>query len=216
MMQNVPRYLYCRSCGFTLLEVLIALAITTFIVSAFYGTFFLSHRAIASLEGSLIRLQEARSAIDNLKRELESAYYQSYNQHTLFKLEDRDFYGRAVSRITFTAFSPLMAGLVKISYNVEENDGRLTLKKTLSSAFLQNPPQKNIEIIEEIHSFSVEVKYRGKWVKTWDSKTTHGLPEEVRISITFLDKVRDDKNQTKDNVTVFDTARLIIGKTSSL
>ena len=211
MMQN-----FFRSAGFTLLEILIALAITSFIVTALYGTFFLSQKAIDSIDDSLIRLQAARTVVDNLKRELESACHFSGSEYPLFKLEDRDFYGRSASRITFTAFSPLTAGLAKVSYNVEENDGKLMLKKSISSAFPSKTKTKDVELIEDIHSFSIEVKFRDKWVKTWDSKTTNGIPEDIRIAVTFFSKNRDARKEGRETVSVFDFAKPMIGKTNIL
>ncbi len=211
MMQN-----FFRSAGFTLLEVLIALAITSFIVTALYGTFFLSQKAIDSIDDSLIRLQAARTVVDNLKRELESAYHLSGSEYPLFKLEDRDFYGRSASRITFTAFSPLTAGLAKVSYNVKENDGKLMLKKSISSAFPSKTKTKDVELLEDIHSFSIEVKFRDKWVKTWDSKTTNGIPEDIRIAVTFFSKNRDARKEGRETVSVFDFAKPMIGKTNIL
>jgi general secretion pathway protein J len=210
------KYKYILKAGFTLLEVLIALAITSFIVTALYGTFFLSQKAIDSIDDSLIRLQEARTVVDNLKRELESAYHLSGSEYPVFRLEDRDFYGRSASRITFTTFSPLTAGLAKISYNLEENDGKLMLKKSISSAFPSKTKTKDMELAEDIHSFSIEVKFKDKWVKTWDSKTTNGIPEDVRIAITFFTENKDAKKEGEETVSVFDVAKPMIGKTNVL
>lgn len=200
-----------RAKGFTMIEVLIALAITAFIVTALYATFFLSQKAIASLDDSLIRLQEARQVIDTLKREIESAMYNKDREYTLFKLEDRDFYGKSASRLTFTTFSPLMAGLAKISYTVEETEGRLVLKKGMNSAFDSKSKAKEIELIEDLQSFSVEIKYRDSWVKTWDSSLTNSIPEEVRISITIPEKSKDNR-KGEYGISVFDIAKPMIGK----
>lgn len=201
-----------QSKGFTLIEVLIALAITTFIVTALYATFFLSQKAIASIDDSLIRLQEARQAIDTLKREIESAMYNKDREYTLFKLEDRDFYGKSASRLTFTTFSPLIAGLAKISYTVEETEGRLILKKSMNSAFNSKTKAKEVELIEDLQSFSIEIKYKDSWIKTWDSTLTNSIPEEVRISITFPEKSKDNKKDEM-GISVFDIARPMSGRT---
>lgn len=197
--------------GFTLIEVLIALAITAFIVTALYATFFLSQKAIASLDDSLIRLQEARQAIDTLKREIESAMYNKDREYTLFKLEDRDFYGKSASRLTFTTFSPLISGLAKISYTVEETEGKLILKKAMTSAFNSTSKAKEMELIEDLQSFSIEIKYKDSWVKTWDSSLTNSIPEEVRISIAIPEKSKDNKKD-EYGILLFDIAKPMIGK----
>lgn len=195
------------------MEVLIALAITSFIITALYATFFLSQKAIGAIDDSLIRLQEARTVIDNLKREIESAFYSKDKEYSVFKLQDRDFYGNSASRITFTSFSPLISGLSKISYTVEETDGRLTLKKAISSAFYSKTEPKEVELIDDIHSFTIEVRFKDSWVKTWDSSVTNSIPNEVRISIAFSDKSADNKGRSQKTVSVFDIAKPMIGKT---
>lgn len=203
---------HLNSKGFTLIEVLIALTITSFIITALYATFFLSQKAIDSLNFSLIKLQETRSAIDSLRREIESAFYLKEKEYSLFKLEDRDFYGRSLSRLTFTTFSPSVVGLAKISYRVEENEGRLILKKIITSAFNSKSKAKEFELIEDIHSFLIEVKVKDNWIRTWDSSLTHSLPEEVRMSITFYASPQNEENETPETFSIFDLAKPMIGK----
>ncbi len=202
-----------KSKGFTLMEVLIAIAVTSFLLTALYATFFLSQKAISSIDDSLIRLQETRTALDILKREIESAFYAKEKGYSIFKLQDRDFYGRSTSNITFTTFSPVLAGLAKISYTVEEVDGKLILKKAIASAFSSKSQSKEFELIEDIHSFTIEARFKDNWVKTWDSSITYRLPEEVRIKITFTEKSKGDKENSQKTHSVFDIAKPVINRT---
>ncbi|MCX7913032.1 MAG: prepilin-type N-terminal cleavage/methylation domain-containing protein [Thermodesulfovibrionales bacterium] len=202
-----------KSKGFTLIEVLIALSITSLIITALYITFFLSQRAIESLNESLLKFQETRSALDILKREIESSFYSKDREYSVFKLEDRDFYGRPASHVTFTSFSPLVNGLAKISYTVEEADGKLILKKSIISAFNTEGQLKEFELMEGIYSFLMEVKLGDNWVKTWDSSITYRLPDEVRISITFYENPLKEKDKSTEPIKVFETARPLIGRT---
>ncbi|HWR58635.1 MAG TPA: type II secretion system protein GspJ [Thermodesulfovibrionales bacterium] len=189
--------------GFTLLEVLIAFAITCIVLAALYSTFFLSHRAVEAVDDSLLRLQEARSVADVTKRELEAIY--SSGKYAAFKLDDRDFYGKQASQLTFTSFSPSFPGLAKITYAVEESDKKLVLKKAMISAFSKSGEAKPVELIEDLESFTVEVKSKDKWVKTWDSTLSSGLPDEMRISLN----VRTRKGEVP--ITISDIARRRIG-----
>jgi len=194
-----------RPGGFTLLEVLVAVSIFSVLIAALYSTFFLSHRAVDAVDDSLLRLQEARAVVDLLKREIESAYYDSgktsnNTQYTVFKVEDRDFYGKQASQLLFTSFSPLLPGLAKITYTVTEDDGKLTLKKKIISAFSQKDETKSIDLMEEIESFTLEVNVAGLWVKTWDSALTKNtLPDAVRISLKVA--ARKEKNLTPERGT---------------
>ncbi|MFI5294523.1 MAG: prepilin-type N-terminal cleavage/methylation domain-containing protein [Thermodesulfovibrionales bacterium] len=191
--------------GFTLLELLIAMVLFSIILSAIYGSFFLSHKAMTGLDESLLKLQECRTAIDVMTREGESILYKSSNMSSLVKVEDKDFYGKQASRFTFTAFSPLSYGIVMISYYVEDKDGVLTLFKKMDSAYKPDNTTKGEELIEGLESFSVEVNDGSKWVKTWDTSETKQPPLEIRITITA--KIKDRP------VSFFDTVRRKIGNT---
>lgn len=188
--------------GFTLIELLIATALLSVILSAVYGAFFISQRAMTGLDESLVRLQECRTALDIIGRETESLFYKPGSRNSLVKIEDKDFYGKQASRLTFTAFSPLSPGISLISYYVEEKDGVLTLFKKMDNAF-KAAASEGAEIIEKVDSFTVEVNDGNKWVKTWDTSETGRTPVEVRI--TIVAKIKDRP------VSFFDTVRLKIG-----
>lgn len=195
------------ACGFTLLEVLIAFAITCIVLAALYSTFFLSTKAVGAVDESLLKLQEARFVVDVMKRELESAVYRAGKDYAVFKIDDRDFYGKQASRLTFTAFSPSLPALSKISYFVEENDKKLVLKKAMISAYSRTGEAKPVELMEDIESFTVEAKINDKWVKTWDGALSSGLPEQIRISLNV---------RTKDGevpITISDIAKKRIDST---
>lgn len=177
-----PRTLYATN-GFTLLEVLVAVAIMSVVIAALYSTFSLSRSAVDAVDDSLIRMQETRAILDTMKREIESALYRKDKSYTVFKLDDRDFYGKQASQLLFTSFSPLLPGLSKITYTVEENEGKLMLKKKIDPAYGRSSETKSVDLIEDVESFAVEAGYKDRWVKTWDGVTAGGVPDEIRISI---------------------------------
>jgi len=86
--------------GFTLLEILIAIAIMSIILVALYSTYLLAHKALFDVDKSLVKLQEARAFADILKREIESTLYSQANSYCVFKMDDRDFYGKQASSLT--------------------------------------------------------------------------------------------------------------------
>ena len=192
--------------GFTLLEVLIAVSILSIVLAAIYSTFILSNRALEGMDESLLKIQETRKAIDILKRELDATVYRDNDAFTLLKIQDRDIYGKQAAQLTFTTFSPLQPGLSKISYYIEEKDKRLYLFKKVSSPY-DTGETEGFDIIEDLESFKVEVLYNNIWVKTWDTEINKGIPEEIRISLTFMAKGRA--------VTIFDISQPKIEKALS-
>jgi prepilin-type N-terminal cleavage/methylation domain-containing protein len=173
--------------GFTLLEVLIAVAILSVILASIYSTFFLSHRAMEGMDESLTKLQEARRAIDILRCELEATYQSEQDTNTFFRIEDRDVYGKQTTQLVFTTFSTLRPGLSKISYYVEEKEGKLSLFKRVESPYSKEEPG-GVDIIEDLDGFTIEAKYNDTWVRTWDAAVNKAKPEELRIGLTMVVK----------------------------
>jgi len=173
-----------RKSGFTLLEVLLSIALVAVVITVLYSTFFLSRRAIDAVDDSLVRLQECRSALDLMRREMESAYLRDGDEkHTLFKIEDRDFFGSQTSQVTFTSFTPQAAGLAKITYRIDEGEGQLMLTKKIVSPFSRTEEPQAVPLIEDVESFTVEVRFNDRWVRTWDTAVTKKTPQEIRISL---------------------------------
>lgn len=197
--------------GFTLIEIMVAFVIFSVLLAALYSTFFLSQRAVDAVDESLIRLQESRAVLDNIKKELEASLFSRDKTYTLFKLDDRDFHGRQASQLNFTAFSNLIPGLSKISYIAYEDKGKMVLKKSIASAYAKSPEgmPKYIDLIENLDSFTVEAKYRDRWVKTWDSALNNDIPDEIRISLKIITKMN---NGVKELFTISDTMKPRIGK----
>ncbi len=176
-----------RSCschGFTLLEMLLAIALLSIVLVAIYGTFFVSQKAIEGADDTLVRLQEGRMALDILRRELASAVFSGSNNLTLFTMNETDIYDKKVSKLSFTAFSPYIPGLANIEYYVEERNGKLVLLKKINPYWNIDTKMKGAEIIDDIEGFTVESLYNGKWVSIWDTGETGKVPDELRVTIT--------------------------------
>jgi prepilin-type N-terminal cleavage/methylation domain-containing protein len=184
--------------GFTLIEVLISVAILSVILAAIYSTFFLSQKAVDGMDESMLKLQEARKAIDILRRELDSAVYYDVDKYTLFKIMDRDIYGKQAAQLTFTTFSPLRPGLSRISYYMEEKEGKINLLKKMESSYIDEETE-GIDIIEGLEAFTVEAMYNDIWVRTWDTDINKSMPYEIKISLTIAIK--------GEKVTLFDISR---------
>ncbi|MFO7667572.1 MAG: prepilin-type N-terminal cleavage/methylation domain-containing protein [Desulfobacterales bacterium] len=206
--QSIPFYQE----GFTLLELLIAIAIMSAVLVALYHTFFLSHRALLSMDNSLLKLQESRSFVDTLKREMESVFYSPDNRFCVFKMDDRDFYGRQTSRIVMTSLSPLINGMAKITYGVEEISGRLIITKEMVPAMSQPSESRKVDLLEDVESFTLEGKYGDRWVKTWDSSLAKSIPDEIRISVTLFITKEEKQDRTRDSFSISDIAKPKIGK----
>ena len=179
----------CSCHGFTLIEMLLAIALLSIVLAALYSTFFLSQKAMEGAGDTLVRLQEGRMALDTLRRELASAVFSGSNKLTLFTMKETDIYDKKVSTLSFTAFSPYIPGLANIEYYVEDRGGRLVLLKKINPYWNIDINMKGTEIIEDVYGFTVESLYNGQWVSIWDAGETGKVPDELRVTITV--RVRD-------------------------
>ena len=200
-----------RGRGFTLIEVLIAIAIMAMILIALYSTFNLANRALFNVDQSLVKLQEARAFVDTLKREIESAFYSKDISYCVFRMDDRDFYGLQTSSLTVTSSSLLIKGLANINYAVEERNGILVITKNMVSALSQSAENNRMDLLEDIESFTLQAKYQNAWVKTWDSSLTKITPDEVKIILTIRMKNREGEDKNALPFSIFETARVRIG-----
>ena len=200
-----------RDKGFTLIEVLISIAIMAMILITLYSTFALANRALFDVDQSLVKLQEARAFVDTLKREIESTFYSKDISYCVFKMDDRDFYGRQTSSLTVTSLSPLIKGLANINYAVEERSGILVITKSMVSALSQATEITRMDLLEDIESFTLQAKNQNAWVKTWDSSLTKITPDEVKIILTIRMKNRGGEDKDALPFSIFETARVRIG-----
>ena len=192
--------------GFTILEVLVAITVTSIVVTGLYTAFSFSQKAVGAVDESLLALQESRVTLDTLKRELEAVFYSQDKTYSFLKISDRDYYGRQSSDVSFTAFSPLIPGLSRIGYSIVKEGEKLSLRKKITSAYSLSGDNRGIDMIEDLDSFTVEAKYNDNWVKTWDSSLIKDIPDEVRITIVVITGDR------RERITMSDIARPRSGK----
>jgi prepilin-type N-terminal cleavage/methylation domain-containing protein len=202
-----------RSPGFSLLEVLISLTILTIVLGALYSTFSMVQNALDRFDGVSMKYHEARTALDMIRREIESSYIVIPQQKdikknkTIFLMKDRDLFGRRSSSLYLTSFPYRDRNLHVVSYFVDESDGILRLSKMEAPAVTMATLFSNlykVELMEGIEGFSVETLFNDEWVGTWDSSQTNRLPDIVRVSIEFDDNGR--------KVTLREYARPKIGR----
>lgn len=195
-----------KKTGFTLIEILMSLAVFSVVLFSLYSVFFMSRKAIVDAEESFIKLYEVRTLMENLRMELESAYFSKDEQYTTFQITDRDYYGRQTSEIIFTTFTSLLPAVSRISYSVEKTGKKLILAKAVISAYQPAKEDKGMEIMEDIESFMLEAKYQGRYVKTWDSSLHNSIPEEVKITIILR------LGKSGRLITITDVARPLVGR----
>jgi general secretion pathway protein J len=193
--------------GFTLLEVMVAVAILAMVSVLIYGAFDGLSRGKKSLGRVNDRYHQGRAAISRISMELSSAFLsthqplteQQYRRITIFS----GTRGSPADRIDFTSFSHRR--LVRDSHETDQNEisyfgspdpnvsGKIDLARR-ESPVIDLEPKRGGEVnvlVEDIDSF--DVKYldatTGLWTETWDTTQATGqlgrLPYEVKISLVL-------------------------------
>jgi prepilin-type N-terminal cleavage/methylation domain-containing protein len=161
--------------GFTFIEVLIAVLLTSVVLGAIYGTFFLAQRAKEQGGDSMLRLYEAQKIMDTLRRELEAV-------KGGVEIRDKEYFGKQASGVSFITFSPKRGILTKMDYSIKEDNGALSMEKKedyLPNSAAAIPAHKAV-LLEQIDEFIVEVNSGGKWVKTYSGT---GRPSSMRVTL---------------------------------
>ncbi len=166
--------------GFTLLEVLIAVTLLAVLLAALYASFFVAHRAATAGDEVLQTLQELRSTLDIMRRELEATKPEERDAFP-FRLRDRDFYGQKASQLEFTTFASHIPGTATLEYFVVESDDRLSLIKSARPSHATEEEALQAELIEDVVSFDVQCFNGQSWLTTWNERS---MPKKIKVVIT--------------------------------
>lgn len=175
--------------GFTLLEVLIAVALLALLSGALYGTYFSVVRGSETVRERTEPLRDARMVLDLLRRELSSACYSKDNDRLHFIVEDRDLFGSPASVLDFTAFTVPRSGSVPSSdamvvrYRpVRDEEDRPILSRESRDLYL-DAKTRPYPFTGRIEGFLVECYDGSTWVKSWDTRLNEALPKAVRVTL---------------------------------
>jgi general secretion pathway protein J len=205
------------SSGFTLIEVMLALAILAFITSLMWGSFSQLAKDKKGLEASQERLHTVRVALMRMSRELEMAYL-SDNQDTSVAYRPTFLTSSsqsAVDELSFSTFAHqrLRGGLAEGDSAVvtyfgarDPEDGRVTNLMRKETRRLQAEDAKTLPGETYILCPNIaQVKYsfydykKKEWQREWNTNTIGSdfLPSHVRITLVVIDEHgREDSYST--------------------
>lgn len=177
--------------GFTLLEILVALALLVILSGALYGTYFSLMRGRETAAMKMDERRELSETLDRLHRELSAAFYNAGNNRLHFVVEDRDYFGKPASTLDFTAIAPPRSDSVPASdqvqlvYRTVEKDKKLLLARQEKDIYATVDPLQYPQM-KELEGFLVECSTDGsKWVRTWDAAKLNGnqVPRYVKVTL---------------------------------
>lgn len=186
--------MYRTSRGFTLIEVMLAMALTGLVVAALYGAFFSLTRGQERAMVDATARRELRGTLDLIRREIDAAWFKQDDQQLRFIVEDRDSFGKPASRLELTCIAPPSSigssDQILVRYRPIERRNRLLLARELKDLHHPGDPAAYPQM-DLLESFLVECFDGSRWLRTWDAAQNGGLPRQVRITITVRDGERE-------------------------
>lgn len=183
--------------GFTLLELLIAMALLVIICGALYGTYFSLMNGREAAVAGMENRREIRTTLDMLRREINAAYYKRNlnpdQKKTYFIVQDRDFFGKPASILKLSTIAAPTVGttpvsdLLEVTYEPMEKDNRISLTRRAKDFYFDFTPDPYPQM-EEVEGFLVECWDGSKWVKSWDTALNNTLPKSVKVTVRVKER----------------------------
>ena len=193
--------------GFTLLEVMIAVAVLAMIGGLTWKSFDGAYELKRRVEAAEERDQTVRGALDRISREVSMAFLSEHydrkrfrERPTFFRLKD----GRRDGTLTFTSFAHQRLHVdakesdqAVFEYRLDRDEGKTSLFRRVKPQIDEDSDRggERAVLAEDVLRFSVQAwdpKDR-EWREDWDSNSpqrTGGalIPPRVRIAITVKDE----------------------------
>lgn len=199
--------------GFTLIEVLTAVAITAMISTVIYTAFSQTSKTREAVGFSEEQSHEIRTAFSILTEDLAAAYL-SLHRNSLKLVWDTVFMGQDngdEDRLDFAAFTHRRmvrnanAGdQAELSYYLAPEPGEMRLKRLIrrESSLLDTEPKEGgtrLVLVRRVLAFNLEYYDRPtmEWLPSWDTTQALGqgdrLPEQVRIRLVVAGRLGHEK-----------------------
>jgi type II secretion system protein J len=194
--------------GFTLLEVLVSMAILVIIMAALYSAYSTNVEAIQIARQNGEVHQTARIVLDRMTKDLQSALIQVRGSSEKIKLglvgADRELYGRRADHIDFTTVTHLpltekgpASDLCEIGYLVDEDPEGQVLVLLRRDAFSVDEDFTKGGSLQEMARNVLEFKLtyqdaEGKDLDQWNTiegKPTSGLPVLIKVRLMLKDEL---------------------------
>lgn len=187
---NKQRPRVAANSGFTLIEVVIAVALLSLIMSSVYGIFTTISTTEQRLQSESELYHQARVIFDRLGRELTGSYLATSNENSTFSASNEN---SGTPYLAFTSTSAITkgaqrGGLVRLRYELttEQNKTVGRLLRSSVPLFVPDDPQKGQRLSSQIKHLQWRFYDGNDWQDDWDSSQSNSLPQTVEISMTLM------------------------------
>jgi type II secretion system protein J len=196
--------------GFTLIEILVTVAIIATIVSMVYGSYFATSKSAQACRKRIALSKQGREIVGQMARQIRCSYASSVKKSTppavkgslkkevtlentisYFNGNSGEMGGEILYLVTTNGSLDKQApGLFEVTYKFDKRSGTLLFSQ---ERFIDTPKsffeKKNWQpLAENIESIELAFSDGRQWLNTWDFKEKRGLPYAVKINITCQDE----------------------------
>ncbi|HIE43962.1 MAG TPA: prepilin-type N-terminal cleavage/methylation domain-containing protein [Candidatus Omnitrophica bacterium] len=172
--------------GFTLLELLISLAITSIIFLVLFSSYSSTINTIETWDDREQNYYLARNIFRRMKAELSSIYYTSE------LVDENQLEGKENSLTFYTTAGSLyfpFSGLTKVTYEfrlISEGNGVLTRKEEpfLNFALEENRQIKSYIWTEDLKDLNFGYSDGENWFNEWNLREKKEIPQAIKIILT--------------------------------
>jgi type II secretion system protein J len=208
--------------GFTLVEILIAMALIATILSMVYGSYFATSRSAQGCQAGIGMCQQGRTTLDQMARQIRCAYAgpaknedlgeSPAQQERIIQEDGMNYFrgngnasnGEILHFVTTygyieEAINKLANGLFEVTYRFDKREDTLFLSQRRFLGMVKKSPKMDWKpIAKNIKYLELEFFDGRKWQRRWDYEDGKKLPSAVRMEIDC----RDEDNRQYNYSTV--------------
>ena len=196
--------------GFTLIEILVAVAIIVTIVSMVYGSYFATSKSAQACRKRIAMSQQGRDLLGQMARQIRCSYAGSAEKSTppavigslkkevtlentvsYFNGNSGEMGGEILYLVTTNGIlEQKTPGLFEVTYKFDKRSGTLLLSQ---ERFVDEPKslieKRNWQpLAENIESIELAFSDGRQWLNTWNFKEKKALPYAVKINVICQDE----------------------------
>jgi len=185
--------------GFTLLEVVISVAILAVIMTIVYNTFNSSMKAYTAMENQGNAYTQARIVLSRISEEIESIYWSDNpKSNTGLIGGDEEEYDLPFDSLHFTSLSHIRwvkdskeSELCEIGYHLEKDEGTgesfLLRREDWNVDGTLEEGGTTLELAENVDGLNFRYYDGAEWVDDWDTRIRGGLPKAIEVVLLMSD-----------------------------
>ncbi|HXV22373.1 MAG TPA: type II secretion system protein GspJ [Desulfuromonadales bacterium] len=178
--------------GFTLVEILVAVSISSILLVTIYGVFTTMSNARIRVETAGEGYHQARVIFDRIGREIRSSYVDPSAQETRMQggIDDRGTPFLALATTAGTPRHGVTSGVVLVRYELRQAVGETAEKPSLFRSETPVLAEDESPIVYRLASGIEALQMRfldnGEWREEWPPDTSSSPPQAVEISLSLV------------------------------